>query len=75
MEAEEEGKIMAFSFNSADKRSDELRNCPFCGSKAHLIVLDHYREFYVTCGRQNCVEQKHCYKSMKSAIEAWNRRV
>lgn len=55
--------------------ADELKPCPFCGKKALLIPLEHYREWFVACSSRYCVEQKHAYKSKRAAIKAWNKRV
>ena len=55
---------------------EEIKPCPICGSKAKLIKLKTgVPEWYISCKRTTCIEQKHLYRSRKSAIFAWNRRV
>lgn len=52
-----------------------LRECPFCGKKPRLEVLDGggYAEFFVICPKCH-IEQGRTYRSSKTAINAWNRR-
>ena len=54
-------------------KMDELKPCPFCGSKPIINVVRPY-EFFISCKRIYCVEQKHLYATRASAIKAWNRR-
>lgn len=54
---------------------EELKQCPFCGRDAKLIDLYPEREWFVSCSSRNCIEQKGTYRSKRSAVMAWNRRV
>ena len=53
-----------------------LKPCPFCGKIPVLNVLkgSNFNEYYVECKSRYCIEQKHCYRTRKAAIDAWNRR-
>ena len=62
---------------------ESIKNCPFCGGKAHLynnafhVIIHTYA--YVKCSR--CGTRTKQYKGINwedtnwLAIEAWNRRV
>ena len=55
----------------------EIRNCPFCGSKAELVDWeDRPNKLSV-----NCIDDENCgavlainYSTPRQAIEAWNKR-
>ena len=71
-------EIVRWGFVQKEKKmekrmSDELKPCPFCGGKAELIYIEHYRECFVKCLKCK-VEQGHVYSSKKTAVTAWNRR-
>ena len=57
-----------------EKTPNFLLNCPFCNGKAEMEILPHYEGFFVKCLKCK-VEQGHLYRSKKSAMTAWNRRV
>lgn len=70
--------MLSYSANNINESEgqDEIKPCPICGAKAKLIKLKTGApEWYISCKRTTCIEQKHLYKSRKSAIVAWNRRV
>jgi Lar family restriction alleviation protein len=51
--------------------SEELKPCPFCGSKK-VEVGYLYARPYIICVR--CHTQTPCYNNYSSAKEAWDRR-
>ena len=56
----------------------ELKPCPFCGSRNHLLFNNGFMAFVVcnNCGSSSRIslrENNPIYK--ESVIEAWNRRV
>lgn len=60
-------------------KQEPIKNCPFCGGKAHLYNDFYYTLAYVKCSK--CGIRTKEYKSRNwedtnlLAIEAWNRRV
>lgn len=52
--------------------SDELKPCPFCGSKA---ILDETNEYEVFVGCYNCYAHTGLYCYKQDAIDVWNSRV
>lgn len=56
---------------------NELRNCPFCGGNARIII--HHNEeltwirYSVKCYR--CCAESNKYRVFSDAEAAWNRRV
>ena len=55
--------------------NEELKPCPFCGGKAELLKLD-VSEYFVHCPNPNCfIGQDLLYRSKKTAIKKWNRRM
>ena len=60
--------------------SEELKPCPFCGSKAKIRTMYYANSplYYVRCPRLNCPVYcftKKKYKTEAEAIEDWNKRV
>lgn len=60
---------------------EELKPCPFCGSKAILgkVVTGRNRSgyaYYVRCGNLHCPVYVHtCNRDTEDeAVEIWNRR-
>lgn len=51
---------------------DELKPCPFCGSK-NLTIVDGFGEKYVGC--MECAAVGPSADTEKEAFDAWNRRV
>lgn len=57
----------------------DLRPCPFCGSKAELLIVPGYFDqgnqsgWVVKCTAGCCNQMPHALK--QDAAEAWNRRV
>ena len=57
---------------------DKLRECPFCGGKAELIIVPSYFQglssngWLVKCTKGCCNQMP--YMSDHDAIEAWNMR-
>lgn len=49
---------------------NELKPCPFCGGKAHLVDLGYS---WTRC--DECEAEGPCESTAQRAIEAWNRRV
>ena len=68
--------VMGKDEERAVKKMEKLKPCPFCGRTAKLNVIENYgpNDYFVSCTSFYCVEQRHCYRSKRSAIEAWNRR-
>ena len=60
-------------------KKERIKDCPFCGGKAHLYNDFYYTLAYVKCSK--CGIRTKEYKSRNwedtnlLAIEAWNRRV
>lgn len=50
---------------------NELKPCPFCGSKRVKTQYLYFRP-YIIC--EKCHAQIPCYNNYKQAKEAWNRR-
>lgn len=48
---------------------NELRPCPFCGGKAHIMRGGHW----IAC--EDCQSESGYCSTKEEAIEAWNRRV
>lgn len=54
--------------------SERLKNCPFCGSKAELLIVPgEMTKWVVRCTK--CCTNNGTFLSDHDAIEAWNRRV
>ena len=56
---------------------DKLKPCPFCGSEALLEDLGSYGEggrYFVRCSKCEIVQDK-LWRTKKTAIKRWNRRV
>lgn len=60
---------------------EELKPCPFCGSKAILRKVATGRnrsgyEYYVRCYNLNCTVYVHTFyrDTEDEAVENWNRR-
>ena len=55
----------------------ELKKCPFCGGKAELKLMHGFRReviaAFVYC--TECGASMLSYALVRTAIEAWNRRV
>lgn len=53
---------------------EELKSCPFCGSKAMLFIDNNaYRKFYAFCSKEDCCQtRRHYFKYL--CIKAWNKR-
>lgn len=74
-----------FFFTESDEESGlSLLPCPFCGSPARLTkTTDNCHSPFVTCtgavmqGSPPCYAQiaPWRYKTVKEAVDAWNRRV
>jgi hypothetical protein len=58
--------------------SEELKSCPFCGTREGIITIPHAagsRHWRVICGsRAGCLAKTAWYKSESEAIAAWNTR-
>ena len=54
---------------------DELKPCPFCGSKDSGILTTSYDGYWFAVFCENCMVQTRKCRQEKDAIEAWNRRV
>lgn len=58
---------------------EELKRCPFCGGEAVLedmgepSVFDE-GQYFVRC-KKCCAEQGGLWKTKRTAIKRWNRRV
>ena len=56
--------------NGYVKTKVELKQCPLCTGKGHLI--EAYHMWYVQCDK--CFMQTAMYKGRKNAIRRWNNR-
>ena len=60
--------------------SDELRPCPFCGSKPKLDYLDYNEpkhQWFIRCGsdHDDCIVHPFLWcESEETAIAVWNKR-
>ncbi|MEG1404730.1 MAG: Lar family restriction alleviation protein, partial [Oscillospiraceae bacterium] len=52
--------------------NEELKLCPFCGSKYVSVIVPVETEYQVQCG--NCYASSSIESTEKKAIKAWNRR-
>lgn len=53
--------------------SEELKSCPFCGSKAELLIVPgKMTKWIVRCTK--CYTNNGTFASDHDAREAWNRR-
>ncbi len=56
----------------------ELKNCPFCGSKAEIKAWDGWYVECETCeiksGVSLCTSGAHCENTEKEAVDIWNSR-
>lgn len=50
-----------------------LRECPFCGGKAELMMCPDSNKWLVLCINKCCNQFPH--QTSKDAIDAWNRRI
>lgn len=50
--------------------NEELKPCPFCGSKNLCLIRNSW--YWVQCN--NCLAEIGVQESEKDAIEKWNRR-
>ncbi|MFR1239585.1 Lar family restriction alleviation protein [Alistipes sp.] len=59
------------------RRMNNLKPCPFCGSKAVLAESVNTQTFRVECINSGCYcyNTLVCFSDKNRAIEAWNRRV
>ena len=56
--------------------NEKLKPCPFCGSKAKMILHMEFGNAYIQClNTEECGIRQEWFDSEKEAIEAWNRRV
>lgn len=46
----------------------DLKPCPFCGGKAHIIHEGYWIMY------EDCQSESGYYETKEEAIEAWNRR-
>ena len=51
----------------------QLKPCPFCGRVPEIHEVEDH-EYFISCRSSYCIEQRHCYRSLRSAVEMWNRR-
>jgi Lar family restriction alleviation protein len=55
----------------------DMKKCPFCGSKAKLMRQSNLGAtqfwYYITC--ISCEIKTASYKTIKTALKRWNRRV
>jgi len=68
--------------NELSKELEELKPCPFCGSKA--IFKEHPYDvfkrgspmtYFVVCSNDECIRPRMSFWSNKKAIDAWNLRI
>ena len=52
---------------------NELKPCPFCGSKYIGIIIPIEKEYQVQCG--DCYASASVEQTNKKAISVWNRRI
>ena len=60
--------------------SEELKKCPFCGSKAYAYKSKNFlgQEYWgIECESNECIVHTMVadYSTKEEAIEAWNKRV
>ena len=61
---------------------DEIKPCPFCGSKVEMDVIyilsleGDYEEFVIECKNEGCIQPSTgYYTNEESCKKMWNRRV
>lgn len=55
--------------------NEELKPCPFCGSKAFITRFEQGVDaYYVVCGNPECAAGIGLEKPEAEAIAAWNAR-
>ena len=54
----------------------ELKNCPFCGGKAEIIIFNYeYGTVTVRCTNEDCdITMGKAFFTDEEAINHWNRR-
>ena len=55
------------------KESEELKSCPFCGSKDITKNLSVGLVWIIGCNSCGCRTREHSYRI--DAVNAWNRRI
>ncbi len=50
--------------------SEKLKPCPFCGSKAYLIVNKKNGKAVALC--RKCPTETNIFPNIRKAVEAWN---
>lgn len=56
---------------------EELKRCPFCGSKGEITYKEGLKTWIVECSNQFCMASYMIgtdFDTEEEAIEAWNRR-
>lgn len=60
-------------------KQEPIKNCPFCGGKAHLYNNFYYTLAYVKCSKCGIKTKDYKGRDWENinllAIKAWNRRV
>ena len=60
--------------------ANELKPCPFCGSKAQRGIVTHsygHKMYYIECSNRGCLISPTtiAYATKGADARAWNRRV
>ena len=63
----------------SEHKQEPIKNCPFCGGKAHLYNNFYYTLAYVKCSKCGIKTKEYKGRDWENinllAIKAWNRRV
>jgi hypothetical protein len=54
---------------------EELKPCPFCGSKAQTEYMPSRKQWFAVCSNDLCRSSSANWSTEKRAINEWNKRI
>jgi Lar family restriction alleviation protein len=55
-------------------KTEQIKSCPFCGSKKIEVSRTNPNACWITCGNENCGAESKSHPTRVGAIRNWNRR-